>query len=179
MIYTRIESALTVCEEHIAKLDPTDLAEKELETYIVSGLILLIVSEYEEHLESLFIRRAEACGDSSACNYIKLTLNQKFRSPDLSKIHQTLKNFDDAYLSNFKQEIENSPKHAAWDSVMKARHAVVHKKGQLNMTFRELKNIYPLTKEIIKKLSRHSAYMDSKNKITQLPPKYLQTVKGI
>lgn len=47
------------------------------------------------------------------------------------------------------ENIENSPEHAAWDSLMKARHAVVHKKGNLNLTFRELSQKYPLTKQVI------------------------------
>lgn len=149
MYYQRIESALKTCEIHINQLDPTNLADKELETYLVAGLVVLIVSEYEDYLESLFVKRAEKCGDAHASNYIKKTLNQKFRSPDLSKINETLNRFDESCRNVFNQEVENSPSHAAWDSLMKARHAVVHKKGNLNLTFRELKEKYPLTKEII------------------------------
>jgi len=150
MYYLRIESALETCRKHVKSLDPSNISDKELETYLVAGLVVLIVSEYEEYLESLFNKRAEICGDAFACNYIKLTLNQSFRSPDLGKIHQTLKKFDESCLVYFKQEIENSPNHAAWDSLMKARHAVVHKKGQLNLTFRELMEKYLLTKDVIR-----------------------------
>lgn len=49
----------------------------------------------------------------------------------------------------FSQEITNSPEHAAWDSLMKARHAVVHKKGSLNLTFGELLENYSKTKKVI------------------------------
>jgi DNA integrity scanning protein DisA with diadenylate cyclase activity len=150
MYYKRIESALEICKNHVKSLDPDDIVSKEIEMYIVSGLIVLIISEYEEYLESLFSKRAENCGDSFVSNYIKQTLSQSFRSPDLTKINSTLKKFDESYLISFKQEIENSPNHAAWDSFMKARHAVVHKKGQLNLTFRELIEKYPLTKNVIK-----------------------------
>lgn len=149
MHYQRIDSAISVCERHINQLDQDDIAQKEVETYIVSGLILLIVSEYEEHLEKTFCLRAEQCGDASVSNFIKHTLNQKFRSPDLSKINVTLKRFDDNYQDDFKREIENSQHHAAWDSILKARHAIVHKKGSLNMTFRELQDAYVLSKNII------------------------------
>jgi len=149
MLYQRIENALTVCRTHINGLDPTNMQDKELETYLVSGLVILIVSEYEEYLETVFVKRAEACGDSHATNYIKKTLSQKFRSPDLSKINETLKRFDTTYKQVFLADVENSPNHAAWDSLLKARHAVVHKKGSLNMTFGELETNYPLTKKII------------------------------
>lgn len=149
MFYSRIDNALEICARHVAQLDPIDIKDKELETHIVAGLIVLIVSEYEEHLEAVFSRRAELCGDAHAANYIKKMLSQKFRSPDLSKINDTLACFDNEYKRAFLQNIENSEQHAAWDSLLKARHAVVHKKGQQNLTFRELMEKYPLTKEII------------------------------
>lgn len=149
MHYQRIENAISVCAAHVRTLDPTNLRDKELETFLVAGLIVLIVSEYEEYLEFLFSKRAERCGDTHAANYIKRTLSQKFRSPDLSKINETLDRFDGTYKAEFLSSIGNSPKHAAWDSLMKARHAVVHKKGNLNLTFGELQSNYPLTKQVI------------------------------
>lgn len=145
----RIENALSIASEHIQGLDQSDLADKELETYLVAGLVVLIVSEYEEYLEFLFVKRAENCGDTHVANYIKKALSQKFRSPDLSKINETLGRFDTTIRDAFKSTVENSPHHAAWDSIMKARHAVVHKKGSLNLTFRELEANYQLTKHVI------------------------------
>lgn len=152
--YQRIDNAIEICRQHVSTLDPSNLKDKELETYLVAGLVVLIVSEYEEYLESLFVKRAELCGDLHASNYIKKTLSQKFRSPDLSKINETLSRFDRTYKDSFLNGIENSPEHAAWDSLMKARHAVVHKKGSLNLTFRELHQKYPLTKTVISQVER-------------------------
>lgn len=149
MFYQRIQNAIDTCSEHVSNLDPTDIKDKELETYLVAGLVVLIVSEYEEHLEAVFVKRAEMSGDVHVTNYIKKMLSQKFRSPDLSKINETLNRFDSSYKQSFLGAVENSPEHAAWDSLLKARHAVVHKKGNLNLTFRELKEKYPLTKQII------------------------------
>ncbi|MBW3166319.1 HEPN domain-containing protein [Ferrimonas balearica] len=149
MIHKRIENALKHCKEHISNLDPSDIGHQELETYLVGGLVVLIVSEYEEYLESVFVKRAELCGDPHAINYIKKTLSQKFRSPDLGKINQTLLLFDSSYKQVFLGEVENSPEHAAWDSLLKARHAVVHKKGTLNITFRELEENYLKTRKVI------------------------------
>lgn len=151
-LHDRIENAIETCRQHVIQLDPTNLKDKELETYLVAGLVVLIVSEYEEHLESLFTKRAELCGDIRAANYIKNTLSQKFRSPDLSKINETLNRFDVTYKQTFQNSVENSPEHAAWDSLMKARHAVVHKKGNLNLTFGELRQNYPLTKTVISRV---------------------------
>lgn len=147
--YQRIDNAIEICRQHVSGLDPTNIKDKELETYLVAGLVVLIVSEYEEYIESVFSKRADLCGDEHAANYIKKTLSQKFRSPDLSKINETLNRFDGTYKVSFLDNIENSPEHAAWDSLMKARHAVVHKKGSLNLTFGELCQKYPLTKVVI------------------------------
>lgn len=147
--YQRIDNAIETCRQHVSRLDPTNLKDKELETYLVAGLVVLIVSEYEVYLESVFSKRADQCGDEHAANYIKKTLSQNFRSPDLSKINETLNKFDASYKTSFSSNIVNSPEHAAWDSLMKARHAVVHKKGSLNLTFGELCQKYPLTKTVI------------------------------
>lgn len=148
-LYQRIDNAIDTCKQHVSGLDPTNLKDKELETYLVAGLVVLIVSEYEDYLEFVFSKRADLCGDAHAANYIKKNLSQKFRSPDLSKINETLNRFDGTYKDSFLNSIENSPEHAAWDSLMKARHAVVHKKGSLNLTFGELCQKYPLTKAVI------------------------------
>lgn len=149
IFYQRIDNAIEICRQHISSLDPTNIKDKELETYLVAGLVVLIVSEYEDYLESVFSKRADLCGDEHAANYIKKTLSQKFRSPDLSKINETLNSFGGTYKASFLDNIENSPEHAAWDSLLKARHAVVHKKGSLNLTFGELCQKYPLTKTVI------------------------------
>lgn len=149
MFYQRIENAIDTCNEHVNNLDPTNIKDKELETYLVAGLVVLIVSEYEDHLESVFVKRAEQCGDAHVTNYIKKTLSNNFRSPDLGKINGTLNRFDSSYKDSFLGAVENSPEHAAWDSLLKARHAVVHKRGSLNLTFGELKEKYPQTKQII------------------------------
>lgn len=149
MIFQRIENALNLSKTHLKEMDEADFSTKEVEIYLVSGLVMLIVSEYEEYLESVFKKRAEYCGDNYVSNYLKTTLSQNFRSPDLGKINKTLKMFDESCRNSFLQKVENSPEHAAWDSLLIARHAVVHKKGDLKLTFNELESTYNKTKKII------------------------------
>jgi hypothetical protein len=57
--------------------------------------------------------------------------------------------FGKSYRDSFLGAVGDSREKAAWDSFLVARHAVVHKKGVLQLTFRELKEKYPLTKQII------------------------------
>jgi len=154
LVYDRIEAALNACEEHLKALRAADIESTEIERYLVAGLVVFIVSEYEEFLEQSFRGRADRCGDLHAANFIKVSISQKFRSPDLNKINETLRRFDKSYFDIFSAEIENSKPHAAWDSIMKARHAVVHKQGLLNLTFRELREKYTDSKKVVENVRR-------------------------
>ena len=154
MPYQRIESAIKLCIEHVREIDTESPDIPELESYLVAGLVLLIVSEYEELIENLFIKRAAQCGDPEVVNYIRSMINQKFRSPDLSKITETLGRFGGSYKDLFSHSVFNTEDHAAWDNIMKARHAVVHKRSTLNLTLRELQWSYPKTKTVIANLEK-------------------------
>jgi hypothetical protein len=149
---TRIQDAIHLCQEHLKTLDANHPNAPELESYIVSGVILLIVSEYEQLIESLFIQRAHSCGDPYVANYIKSTIDQKFRSPDLGKITEILGKFGEDYKKTFSKKVLNTESHTAWDNIMRARHAIVHKKGILNMTLHELSFAYPKTIQVISEL---------------------------
>jgi len=152
MPFRKIEDALTTCQNLLSAISaqrPENPNAAEIESYIVSSMVVLIVSEYEDLIEQLFIERSLLCKDGHICNYIKLSVAQKFRSPDLGKITDFLGKFGSDYKDGFSRSILNSEFHSAWDNIMKARHAVVHKKGNLNMTFRELIEAYPKTKHVI------------------------------
>lgn len=152
MPFEQIESAINLCREHLESLDEEDIHSKEIEIYLVAGIVVLIISSYEAYLEGLFNSRASQCGDPQVANYIRNAIARYFRSPDISKINDILKRFDSVLKETFFSDIENTASHAAWDSIMKARHAVVHQQGQLNLTFLELEKAYPLTKQVINKL---------------------------
>ena len=49
-------------------------------------------------------------------------------------------------------ELENSASHAAWDNIMRARHAVVHKQGSMNLTLREFRDAYPKIQDVTGRL---------------------------
>ena len=85
--------------------------------------------------------------------YVRSTFAHKFRSPDLSKITETLGCFGDDYRQSFSANIIDTKYHAAWDNIIRARHAIVHKSGVLNITFDELVSSYPKTKTVISALN--------------------------
>ena len=155
MDFPRIDSALEACRIHLKVLNETDEAlAVEVETHIVSALVVLIVSEYEVFIEDAFGKRSDQCGDTHVANYVHSQLAKRFRSPDLSKVNDVLKSFGQDYRKSFFTDVENTPEHAAWDNIMRARHAIVHRQGSMNLTFLELTKSYDQTKIVIDKLVR-------------------------
>lgn len=152
MPFLRIEEALKTSEAHLRSLTTSDPNRAEIESYFVAALTLMIISEYEQLLESLFGQRADLCGDPYASAYIKSSLVRRFRSPDLGKLSESLGYFGDAYRDNFTSRVIDTDLHAAWDNIMRARHAVVHKSGTLNLTLPELQQSYRKTKEVLEVL---------------------------
>lgn len=146
-IFTKIDDAFNVCDNYLSQM--IDIDTNELQVFLTRSLTILIVSEYEEYLEKLFNDRAKSCGDICVANYIQKMLHQKFRSPDLSKINDILKSFHAKYFDKFSENYINTPAHQSWDSLLKARHSIVHKKGELQITYKELKMIYQDTQSIL------------------------------
>ena len=115
----------------------------------LKSLVLLIVSEYEIIIERLFYLRASECKDVTIANFVKVQMNQIFRSPDMSKITKILKMFDEKLFDTFHNKIKNKSVFTVWDNLVKTRHNIVHRLGTLNMTYEELIASYPKTKEVI------------------------------
>lgn len=150
MIFLNINNAFSTTETFINSLNQEDINHLEIQTHIVSGLVLLVVSEYETHFEHLFNQRASKCRDTYVCNYIKKALSNNFRSPDIGKINETLKRFDQSYQQKLLDYQEQNPQvKSSWDSLMRARHYIVHKQGNAQVTFRDLKIIYQNTIKMI------------------------------
>lgn len=152
MPFSRIESAFKTCSAHMDLVDDGAIERMEIESYLVSAVVLLIVSEYEALIENIFVLRAKKCGDELVVNFVKESVARTFRSPDLGKISEMLGKFGAEYKENFCAKVMNTPEKAAWDNIMKARHAVVHKRGSLNLTLLELTSSYSKTKMIIEAL---------------------------
>ena len=152
MPFLRIEGALSTCRSHLNSLGTADPIRVEVEAYIVAAMVVLIVSEYEELVERLFVDRAAMCGDTHVASYVRTAIARKFRSPDLGKITEVLGYFGNDYKQTFSSKILNTEYHAAWDNIMRARHAVVHKTGPASLTFDELDRSYIKTKTVLSEL---------------------------
>jgi hypothetical protein len=142
-----------------------------------------MVSEYEDYIEKLFIKRAEKTNDKHIHSIFEKYMDTKFRSPDLGKMNQMLGQMGGTYRQTFRDRVEVNNPHlnsllkypierrvgarglhyflgnhgscrpgaltgrvfqqavkASWDSIMVARHAIVHKDnaGVINLTWQDL-----------------------------------------
>jgi len=153
MKFLRIDSALETCRRHLASLSETDAAlAAELENHLVAAMTVLIVSEYEIFIEGLFGERGDRCGDTPVARYLRSHLTRQFRSPDLAKINRALAYFGKDYRDGFFIDLQNTREHAAWDNLIRARHYVVHREGNMNLTFRELDESYRRTRSVLERL---------------------------
>ena len=150
MPFARIDNAIQVCRAHLDAIDNTNSDKPEIESYLVSGLVLLIVSQYEALLRRMFADRAARAGDSEVCDYVKSLLANDFRSPAIAKITTHLGGLGPAARGRFERHVQNTDRQAAWGNLMTARHEVVHRTGIPAFTFRELsEGCYPKTREVI------------------------------
>lgn len=102
----------------------------EIENLVVRAIVLLMVSEYEEYIEKLFIKRAAKTKDQHIHNFFVKHMDRKFRNPNLGKMNEMLGQMGGAYRQTFQDRVEIKSPHlkASWDSIITARHAIVHKR---------------------------------------------------
>jgi len=145
MDFLSIQNAITFWraqKAEIAKLgfNATHLAE--IESHMLRSVVLLMVAEYEDYIEKLFVKRAAKTNDEHIHRFFLKHMEDKFRSPNLGKINEMLGQMSDTYRQSFRDRVEfNSPNiKASWDSVLTARHAIVHKDnaGVINLTWQDL-----------------------------------------
>ena len=147
-MFSTIDFQINEAKNEIEQLNNQGIDTTKIKHQYLRSLVLLIVSEYENLLEAIFIERAKQSNDIQLTNYVKSQIEKKFRSPDLTKINATLGFFDSILKRDFMSSINNTPVNSAWDNIMKARHYIVHKQGSLNITFEELLESYPKTKTV-------------------------------
>ena len=149
MDFSRIEDALSDSRRHLSTLDDALPETVRIESLFVASIVLLIVSHYECQVAEQFAERAEGSGDLHVANFVKHQTARRFRSPDIGKITDTLKQFGRDYRERFTGRVENTKAHASWDNIMRARHAIVHTRNAAGMTLRELEEAYRDTHEVL------------------------------
>ena len=151
-MWGRLEDALKTCEGSLSRLAGTAADVVELESFLVSFLVVSIVSEFERQLKVAFEDRVRRCGDLPVERWGVSHLERRFWNPNVSKITETLKAFDENALKTFRASVENTASHAAWDNLVNARHDVAHRQRVPGMTLREVKSAFPAAQRVAREL---------------------------
>ena len=152
MAFVRIEDAFATCDAYLRAHDRNDPRRPEIEAYFVAYIVVLIVSEYEDLLLNLFSERVDQCRDTHVAGYLKQQIRRNFLNPGLKKLKENLMQCGADYHDSFWGRIENTQYETAWANLMNARHSIVHKSGNLQLTWRDLKKNYSESKEVIRAL---------------------------
>lgn len=145
MTFLVVENAISFWSARKAEIaalgfNSTHLAE--IENHVLRSIVLLMMSEYEEYIEKLFVKRAAKTNDQYIHRFFVKHMDRKFRNPNLGKINEILGDMGGAYRQTFQDRVEvNNPQiKASWDSVLTARHAIVHKynAGVINLSWQDL-----------------------------------------
>lgn len=116
----------------------------EIENLVLRAIVLLMVSEYEEYIEKLFIKRAAKTNDQHIHSFFVKHMDRKFRNPNLGKMNEMLGQMGGTYRQTFQDRVEVNNPHlkASWDSIITARHAIVHKEnaGVINLSWQDLED---------------------------------------
>src|ERR1017187_623925 len=89
----------------------------EIENLVLRAIVLLMVSEYEEYIEKLFIKRAQKTNDQHIHSFFVRHMDTKFRHPNLGKMNAMLGQMGGAYRQTFQDRVEVNNPHlkASWD----------------------------------------------------------------
>ena len=138
MSFASVESAIQTSKSHLSQLDATSPTTLEVQQYLVTSVVVLLVAEFEYALQGMFGERAEKSKDVELIAFSKHNLTRRFRNPDIGKINEALGYFSAAYEAGFSTQILNSSIHLAWDNIIRARHEAAHGRVPSNMTIMEL-----------------------------------------
>src|SRR5437868_9274332 len=139
MRFIRLDTSIALAKKESARISALD---PMLEAFIVGYLVVDIISEFEQRLEAMFALRAKKLGDAPNANFVGKMLDRKFRSPDVGKINEMLRNHDLAFLTTFDARLAGTRWKTAMDNLMTNRHCYVHKEGIPTMTLLEVEQAY-------------------------------------
>ena len=139
MRFSRLDTAIALAKKEAAALTALDA---RLQSFVVGYLIVDIISEFELRLEAMFALRAKKLGDVPNANFVGKMLDRKFRSPDVGKINEALRNHDAAFLNAFDTKLAGTRWKTGMDNLMTNRHCYVHKSGTPTMTLQDVEQAY-------------------------------------
>lgn len=149
MNFTRIDNALATCKTH---LDATSARGTEIESYLVSCLLVVIAAEYEMRLKCMIAKRAERVNDRHVHQYVTGQVGKSVRVPRIEQINGLLGAFGSDYKELFTAAVCNSQAHVAYDNIVTNRHSVAHTTGA-HVTLIDLEQWLPDSKKVLEEVA--------------------------
>jgi hypothetical protein len=144
---TSADTAIANCDAH---LTTTNSFNTEIESYLVKYLLVLICSEYEEMVRGAVGHRAAGIADPDIAAFITSATAQLFRSLRISELGGLLARFAPGVKDGFVGNVNNTPAHTAFDTILNNRMQAAHSTGVVNLTFVELRLRYEESKEVVR-----------------------------
>ncbi len=154
MRFARIDNSINVCKG-LLKAN----SSVELETYLVSYLLVTTYAEYEEMLQRIIHARVARLTDEQLHRFIKSYLTKKtgesrFGRIGIGDLGGILGKFGTSCKNAFCTEITDKPPHQSWDLIVSNRHSIAHPGSQLQMTFREFQEAYRHSQVVLAAFAR-------------------------
>lgn len=150
-----IEDAFLTCKKHRdavshAKMDIG--LSQQIDHYLLRAMVMLMVSQAEIVLEAMFCKKADITGIEEFRCLMASVMDKTFRSPDMSKIVGKLNCLSKVRGGRLTAELKKRPEVSAqWESLMTARHAIVHRTngGAVTLNWNELDKCYESYLEVL------------------------------
>jgi hypothetical protein len=155
MRFARVDNGIKVCASMLKGAAPV-----ELESYLISYLLVITYAEYEEALQKIIQARiARGATDGQLHNFIRSYIKKKSGESRLGRISirdlaVILERFGNPCKTAFCNEITNKQPHHSWDLIVDNRHTIAHPGGQLNVSFREFQDAYRHSQQILNAFAR-------------------------
>lgn len=150
-----VDLAFEDCKRH---LDRTNSYQTAIEPILTSYVSAVIYAEFERHVRHIVATRGAGDGsDHHLVNFTKNAAERLIRSIKVSDLKGISATFHADCKARFTDALD-SEWQAAWDSIIQNRHGVAHGNDDVNsssmsnLTFSELRRIYPLALKVLEAL---------------------------
>jgi hypothetical protein len=130
-MFPRVESLIQACKAH---LETTNSRGTEIESIFAGHLLVVIHSEFEQHILGLVRSRCLVASDPRLSSLMQYATGRLVRKITLSDLTSTLNTFHAECKQRFSDEVLDTEYHVSYDNIETNRQLIAHSSG-INMTF--------------------------------------------
>jgi len=136
----------------VARANTFGAADPELASYLSAYLTVVISGVYEDCIEYLFGERSAKAGDPELAQYVKTTLDERFRNPKYGRVVETLSKFSGSYVKNLQGKVQEQAR-LSLDSIVDNKNLVAHG-GVPSATLADVSQYYSNAKAVLDALEQ-------------------------